>query len=83
MDLPGFHSPLVRCPPHYWGLANQLAMGGGHHVGEIRHSAEDADPSENLEAIEAIVPPHLSKGFFRLPDKLITSLCSEQNRNGE
>jgi integrase/recombinase XerD len=28
------------------------------------------DPSEKLEAIEAIVPPHLRKGTFRPPDKL-------------
>jgi hypothetical protein len=33
-------------------------------------------PSEKLEAIEAIVPPHLRTGFFRLPNKLITVLCS-------
>src|SRR5450756_2473840 len=30
-----------------------------------------ADPSEKLEAIEAIVPPHLRRGSFRPPDKLI------------
>lgn len=33
-----------------------------------------ADPSEKLEAIEAVVPPHLRKGKFRPPDKLITLL---------
>ena len=32
------------------------------------------DPSEKLEAIEAIVPPHLRKGSFRPPDKLIALL---------
>jgi integrase/recombinase XerD len=32
------------------------------------------DPTEKLEAIEAIVPPHLRKGFFRPPDKLIALL---------
>src|SRR6266481_4578699 len=32
------------------------------------------DPSEKLEAIEAIVPPHLRKGFLRPPDKLIALL---------
>jgi integrase/recombinase XerD len=35
------------------------------------------DPTEKLEAIEAIVPPHLRKGSFRPPDKLIAML-----RNG-
>jgi integrase/recombinase XerD len=33
-----------------------------------------ADPSEKLEAIEAIVPPHLRKGSFRPTDKLIALL---------
>jgi site-specific recombinase XerD len=32
------------------------------------------DPSEKLEAIEAIVPPHLRKGSFRSPDKLMAML---------
>lgn len=33
-----------------------------------------ADPSEKLEAIEATVPPHLRRGSFRPPDKLIAFL---------
>ena len=33
-----------------------------------------ADPSEKLEAIEAMVPPRLRKGKFRPPDKLIALL---------
>ena len=33
-----------------------------------------ADPSEKLEAIEAVVPPHLRKGKFNPPDKLIALL---------
>jgi len=32
------------------------------------------DPTDKLEAIEAIVPPHLRKGSFRPPDKLIAML---------
>lgn len=32
------------------------------------------DPTEKLEAMEAIVPPHLRKGSFRPPDKLIAML---------
>jgi integrase/recombinase XerD len=32
------------------------------------------DPTEKLEAIEAVVPPHLRKGSFRPPDKLIALL---------
>src|ERR1700731_2012397 len=30
-----------------------------------------ADPTEKLEAIEAVVPPSLRKGKFRAPDKLL------------
>ena len=33
-----------------------------------------ADPSEKLEAIEAVVPPSLRKGKFRPPDKLLALL---------
>jgi len=33
-----------------------------------------ADPSEKLEAINAIIPPHLRKGSFRPSDKLIAML---------
>ena len=33
-----------------------------------------ADPGEKLEAIEAVVPPHLRKGRFRPTDKLMAFL---------
>ena len=33
-----------------------------------------ADPTEKLEAIEAVIPPQLRKGSFRPPDKLIALL---------
>ena len=33
-----------------------------------------ADPTEKLEAIEAVVPPSLRKGRFRAPDKLLELL---------
>ncbi len=33
-----------------------------------------ADPTEKLEAIEAVVPPSLRKGKFWPPDKLLASL---------
>lgn len=35
------------------------------------------DPSEKLEAVEAVVPPELRRGRFRAPDALITSLLSD------
>jgi integrase/recombinase XerD len=36
-----------------------------------------ADPTEKLEAIEAVVPPRLRKGKFHPPDKLIALLKSK------
>ena len=33
-----------------------------------------ADPTEKLEAMDAMVPPTLKRGQFRAPDKLIESL---------
>ena len=36
-----------------------------------------ADPTEKLEAIDAMVPPTLKRGQFRVPDKLITLLRGE------
>jgi len=33
-----------------------------------------ADPTEKLEAIEAMVPPHLRRGSFKPPDRLIALL---------
>ena len=32
------------------------------------------DPTEKLDAMEAIVPPHLRRGAFQPSDKLITLL---------
>jgi integrase/recombinase XerD len=35
------------------------------------------DPSEKLEAVEAVVPPELRRGRFRAPDALIASLVAD------
>lgn len=35
------------------------------------------DPSEKLEAVEAVVPPELKRGRFKAPDALIASLFSD------
>src|SRR5215471_5118157 len=40
-----------------------------------------ADPTEKLEAIEAVVPPHLRKGSFRPPDKLIALLKAKSTKS--
>ena len=38
------------------------------------------DPSEKLEAIEALIPPALRRGRFKAPDALIASLLEDQSR---
>ncbi|MEM9764500.1 MAG: tyrosine-type recombinase/integrase [Pseudomonadota bacterium] len=35
------------------------------------------DPSEKLEAVEAVIPPQLRRGRFKAPDALIASLLEE------
>ena len=35
------------------------------------------DPSEKLEAIEAVIPPELRRGRFKAPDALIDLLLKE------
>jgi integrase/recombinase XerD len=46
----------------------------GHSNLETTEIYTRGDPTEKLEAIEAIVPPHLRKGSFRPPDRLIALL---------
>jgi site-specific recombinase XerC len=36
-----------------------------------------ADPTEKIEALEAVMPPALRRGEFTVPDKLIASLQGE------
>jgi hypothetical protein len=35
------------------------------------------DPSEKLEAVEAVIPPALRRGRFKAPDALIASLLED------
>ena len=35
------------------------------------------DPTEKLEAVEAVVPPELRRGRFKAPDALIASLLED------
>jgi integrase/recombinase XerD len=49
----------------------------GHSNLETTEIYTRCDPSEKLEAIESIVPPHLRKGSFRPPDKLIALLRAQ------
>ncbi len=48
----------------------------GHANLETTEVYTRGDPTEKLEAIESIVPPHLRRGSFRAPDKLIAMLKS-------
>jgi integrase/recombinase XerD len=48
----------------------------GHANLETTEVYTRGDPTEKLEAIESIVPPHLRRGTFRAPDKLIAMLKS-------
>ena len=49
-------------------------MGFGHADLATTEMLTRGDPTEKLEAIKSIVPPHLRKGVFRPPDKLIALL---------
>ena len=51
----------------------------GHANLETTQIYTRADPSEKLEAVSAIFPPHLRKGVFRPPDKLIALLKGKYN----
>ena len=51
----------------------------GHANLETTEIYTRADPSEKLEAVNAMVPPHLRKGLFRPPDKLIALLRGKYN----
>jgi len=35
------------------------------------------DPTEKLEAVEAVIPPELRRGRFKAPDALIASLLAD------
>ena len=35
------------------------------------------DPSEKLEAVEAVIPPELRRGRFKAPDALIALLLED------
>lgn len=46
----------------------------GHATLQTTEIYTRADPSQKLDAIEAVAPPSLRRGKFRAPDKLIASL---------
>jgi len=52
----------------------KVALWLGHASVQTTEIYVRADPSEKLEAINAVLPPRLRKGRFRAPDKLLASL---------
>lgn len=56
------------------GDLRKVSLWLGHASMQTTEIYVRADPTEKLDAIEAVVPPALKRGQFRAPDKLIASL---------
>lgn len=52
----------------------KVALWLGHASVQTTEIYVRADPTEKLEAIDAVLPPTLRRGRFRAPDKLLASL---------
>lgn len=52
----------------------KVALWLGHASVQTTEIYLRADPTEKLETLESVLPPHLRRGRFRAPDKLIDSL---------
>ena len=59
---------------HATGDLRRVSLWLGHADMQTTEVYLRADPTEKLEAIEAITPLQLKRGKFRAPDKLIASL---------
>ena len=56
------------------GDIRKVALWLGHDDIQTTEVYLRADPTEKLEAIDAMVPPTLKRGEFRMPDKLMALL---------
>lgn len=54
----------------------KVALWLGHASVQSTEMYLRADPSEKLEALSSMLPPSVSKGRFRVPDKLIARLTA-------
>jgi site-specific recombinase XerC len=58
----------------------KVALWLGHANVQTTEIYVRADPSEKLEAIEALVPPRLRRGRFQAPDRLLAMLNPKGKR---
>jgi integrase/recombinase XerD len=56
------------------GDIRKVSLWLGHADMQTTEASLRADPTENIDAMSAVVPPTLRRGQFRAPDKLIASL---------
>jgi len=56
------------------GDIRKVSLWLGHADIQTTEAYLRADPTEKIEAMNAVVPPTLRRGQFRAPDKLIASL---------
>ena len=61
---------------HATGDVRKVSLWLGHTDVQTTEAYLRADPTEKLEAMNAVVPPTLKRGRFRAPDKLLASLRS-------
>ena len=59
---------------HATGDIRKVALWLGHEDMQTTEIYLRTDPTEKLEAMDAMVPPTLKRGQFRVPDKLIALL---------
>jgi integrase/recombinase XerD len=59
------------------GDLRKVSLWLGHADMQTTEGYLRADPTEKLEALEAVMPPALRRGQFTVPDKLIASLQGE------
>jgi site-specific recombinase XerC len=59
------------------GDLRKVSLWLGHEDMQTTEVYLRADPTEKIEALEAVMPPALRRGEFTIPDKLIASLQGE------